>query len=204
MIIDNETINIIKSSYLLNESSFNKLYKYVQMLLEENKKYNLISKSTEKVVWQRHVLDSLQIIKFINFKQSANLHDLGSGGGFPGICLAIFNSNPRFHVKMYEKSVIKSNFLKKVVKILNLKAEVVNCDVFTRKIVGGYVVSRGFKKLDLIFKFSRENCQKIDKFIILKGKNAQEEAQKAFKGLNIEYSFEDSITDKESKILFFA
>ena len=203
MIIDIETSNIIKSTNLLDQSSLDIMTKYVSLLLKENKNYNIISKNTEKIIWHRHVLDSLQIVKFINFDQNTMLHDLGSGGGFPGICLAIYNKNPRFHVKMYEKSTVKSNFLKKVIKKLNLNAEVINRDVFKTKIVNGYVVARGFKKIDKILKISRENCQKIEKFIILKGKNAQVEAQKAFKGLNIKYSLKNSMTEKDSKILIF-
>ena len=203
MIIDFETLNIIKSRNLLDESSLNIMSKYVSLILKENKNYNIISKGTEKIIWRRHVLDSLQIAKFINFDQNSTLHDLGSGGGFPGICLSIYNKNPRFHVKMYEKSIVKSNFLKKVIEKLNLNAEVINKDVFKIKIVNGYVVSRAFKKIDKILKISRENCQKIEKFIILKGKNAQAEAQKAFKGSNIKYSLKNSITEEDSKILIF-
>ena len=203
MIIDFETLNIIKSRNLLDESSLNIMSKYVSLILKENKNYNIISKGTESIIWRRHVLDSLQIAKFINFDQSSTLHDLGSGGGFPGICLSIYNKNPRFHVKMYEKSIVKSNFLKKVIKKLNLNAEVINKDVFKIKIVNGYVVARAFKKIDKILQISRENCQKIEKFIILKGKNAQAEAQKAFKGSNIRYSLKNSITEEDSKILIF-
>ena len=203
MKIHKETSDLIESLNLLDENGFDKMSKYVILLLNENKKYNLISKNSETVVWHRHVLDSLQIVKFVNFNQSSILHDLGSGGGFPGICLAIYNKNPGFHVKLYEKSTVKSNFLNKVIKKLNLNAEVINRDVFKMKILKGYVVARGFRKIDKILKFSRENCLKIEKFIILKGKNAQVETQKAFKGSDIKYSLEESITDRDSKILIF-
>ena len=203
MKIHKETSDLIESLNLLDENGFDKMSKYVILLLNENKKYNLISKNSETVVWHRHVLDSLQIVKFVNFNQSSILHDLGSGGGFPGICLAIYNKNPGFHVKLYEKSTVKSNFLNKVIKKLNLNAEVINRDVFKMKILKGYVVARGFRKIDKILKFSRENCLKIEKFIILKGKNAQVDAQKAFKGSDIKYSLEESITDRDSKILIF-
>ena len=55
-------------------------------------------------------------------------------GGFPGICLAIYNKNPEFHVKLYEKSIVKSNFLNRVIKKLNLNAKVINNDVSKRKL----------------------------------------------------------------------
>ena len=203
MKINKETSDLIKSLNLLDEKGFDKMSKYVILLLNENKKYNLISKNSENVIWHRHVLDSLQIVKFVNFNQQSILHDLGSGGGFPGICLAIYNKNPEFHVKLYEKSIVKSNFLNRVIKKLGLNVTVINRDVFKMKILKGYVVARGFRKIDKILKFSRENCLEIEKFIILKGKNAQVDAQKAFKGSDIKYSLEESITDRDSKILIF-
>ena len=76
-------------------------------LLKYNKQYNLISKSTENEIWSRHILDSAQIVNFIDFKQSHSLADLGTGAGFPGVILAIFNKNNKFHVKLYEKSKVK-------------------------------------------------------------------------------------------------
>ena len=78
--IDKETSDLIKSLNLLDEKGFEKMSKYVILLLNENKKYNLISKNSENVIWHRHVLDSLQIVKFVNFNQQSILHDLGSGG----------------------------------------------------------------------------------------------------------------------------
>ena len=59
--------------------------------IDANKEHNLISKNTENDIWHRHILDSAQLVKFINFKRGS-LPDLGSGAGFPGIVLAIFNS----------------------------------------------------------------------------------------------------------------
>ena len=91
-----------------------KLNKFHDELLKYNKKYNLISKSTEDEIWSRHILDSAQIVNFIDFKQSYSLSDLGTGAGFPGIVLAIFNKNNKFHVKLYEKSKVKCNFIKKI------------------------------------------------------------------------------------------
>ena len=61
---------------------------YESLLLENNKKLNLISKSTEKIIKTRHILDSAQIIDFID-KKSKICADLGSGAGFPGIVLSI-------------------------------------------------------------------------------------------------------------------
>ena len=101
---------------LINKLNFStedveKLQIFYDELLKFNKKYNLISKSTEGNVWSRHILDSAQIVKFIDFKQNNSLSDRGSGAGFPGIMLSLFNKNASFHVKLYEKSNIKCDFL---------------------------------------------------------------------------------------------
>ena len=83
---------------LINDLEFThkdleKLSKFHDELLKFNKNYNFISKSTENEVWSRHILDSAQIVKFIDFKKPLSLADLGTGAGFPGIILAIFNKN---------------------------------------------------------------------------------------------------------------
>ena len=88
-----------------------KLEDFVRNLLIYNKKRNIIAKSTEKDVWFRHILDSAQLIKFIDDKNCTGIADLGSGGGFPGIILAVYYQNYNFHVELFEKSPLKSAFL---------------------------------------------------------------------------------------------
>ena len=64
-----------------------------------NNKYNLIAKSTEKTIWERHFLDSAQILKYLDHNNINSVADFGTGAGFPGIVLAIYNLNYKFHVK---------------------------------------------------------------------------------------------------------
>ena len=77
-----EVINILKKSLNFSDHSIDLLKKFTNLVLEENKHYNLIAKSTEDQIWLRHILDSAQLVKFINFKLRS-LADLGSGAGFP-------------------------------------------------------------------------------------------------------------------------
>ena len=178
-----------------------KLEVFVKNLLIFNKKRNLISKSTEKIVWDRHILDSAQLIKFIDGDNCNGIADLGSGGGFPGIVLAVFYDDYNFHVKLYEKSPLKSAFLSMISKKLRLKCKIICSDVNSIKIVSNYVVCRAFRKLPYILNFSRENCVKKHKIIIMKGKNAQEEINNSSQIRNYEYRLEKSITDNDSKII---
>ena len=176
-----------------------KICKYVDLLLIFNKKYNLISKNTEKEVWIRHILDSAQIIKYIDFKKDHILSDFGSGAGLPGIVLSIANNNPNFHVKLYEKSPVKRAFLSDIQKITKFDIEANVYDY--QNIRTDYIVCRAFKKLNLILDISREKVKNPHKLIILKGKSALNDLKKLPKDKNYRYKTVDSITDKDSKII---
>ena len=139
------------------------------------------------------------MVKYINFREGS-LSDLGSGAGFPGLVLAIYNQNFNFHVKLYEKSPVKRDFLDQMIGKLKIKASLFS-NVFGEKIESDYIVSRAFKKLDKIIQVSREIAKKPHKLIILKGQNAQEEANKAFKSYKYSYKLKNSMTDNKSKII---
>ena len=194
-----EVIKILQEKLKFTDQSINKLKMLETELLNANKKYNFIAKSTEDSIWSRHILDSAQLVKYINFKQGS-LSDLGSGAGFPGLVLAIYNQNFNFHVKLYEKSPVKRDFLDEMIDKLKIKAELYP-NVFDGNIESEYIVSRAFKKLDKIIQVSREMIKRPHKLIILKGQNAQEEANKAFKSQKYSYKLEESMTDKKSRII---
>ena len=193
-------------SILLNELNFTQdaLYKldiFCNEVIEYNKKFNLISKSTINDIWGRHILDSAQLVKFINFYDGLSLSDLGTGAGFPGIVLAIYNRNPKFHVKLYEKSRVKTKFLALLCRKLNIKAEIYENDFMKHEISSKFIVSRAFKKLEEHIRISREIIKVNHKLIILKGRTAEEEIKNLNNDLNYNYSMEKSISSPESKIL---
>ena len=194
-----EVIKILQEELKFTDQSIDKLKMLETELLNANKKHNFIAKSTEDSIWSRHILDSAQLVKYINFKQGS-LSDLGSGAGFPGLVLAIYNQNFNFHVKLYEKSPVKRDFLDEMIDKLKIKAESYP-NVFDGIIESEYIVSRAFKKLDKIIQVSREMIKRPHKLIILKGQNAQEEANKAFKSQKYSYKLEESMTDKKSRII---
>ena len=194
-----EVINILKKSLNFSDHSIEKLKKFTNLVLKENQNYNLIAKSTENQIWHRHILDSAQLVKFIDFKLNS-LADLGTGAGFPGLVVEIFNKNKDFHVKLYEKSAIKRRFLIGAIKKLNLNAEVLG-DVRDEVIDSKIIICRAFKKLDKVIQVSREIVKKPHKLLILKGQNAQKELENSFKTKKYPYKLEASMTNKDSKII---
>ena len=196
---DHEVINILQNQLNFSTKAISDIKIFINELLKANKKHNFISKSTEQVIWQRHILDSAQLVKFIDFTKGS-LSDLGSGAGFPGLILALYNKNKDFHVKLFEKSPVKRAFLTDISKKLSLKIEI-HGNVYEYSINSDYIVSRAFKKLDAIIQVSREIAKKSHKLIILKGQNAQEDLKKAFNKEKYDYKLENSITNEDSKII---
>ena len=194
-----EVISILKKDLNFNDRSIEKLKKFVELILNENKNHNLIAKSTESSIWDRHILDSAQLVKFIDFKLTS-LADLGSGAGFPGLIIEIFNKNKDFHVKLYEKSPVKRQFLSKVIEELDLNAEVYG-DVREEVLDADIIVCRAFKKLERVIQVSREIAKRPHKLMILKGQNAQEEINKTLKTKKYSYKLVNSMTNAKSKII---
>ncbi len=196
---EKKVIRILKEDLGFSDDSIKKLKIFSKSLIKANKQHNFISKNTESDLWGRHILDSAQLIKFIDFKHGS-LADLGSGAGFPGIVLAIYNPNKAFHVKLFEKSPVKRKFLQKISKKLDVSVNIFS-NIYDNKIDANVVVCRAFKKLEQVIQVSREIVKKSHKLIILKGQNAQEELEKAFKSHKYPYKIEKSITNEKSKII---
>ena len=193
--------HILKNELGFTDSSIQKIKKLHNHLLEYNKRYNLISKNTEKSIWLRHILDSAQLVKFIDFSKVKNLADFGSGAGFPGLIIGIYAENLSFHVKLYEKSKVKRDFLISVKKNFKLKNLSIKNNVYEEPISTDVIVCRAFKKLNEILMISREIVKKPHKLIVLKGKNAQSEINNVSLASNYSYKLEKSITDDDSKII---
>ena len=196
---DLQVINILQNQLNYSARSISDIKIFIKELLKANKKHNFISRSTENAIWHRHVLDSAQLVKFIDFTKGS-LSDLGSGAGFPGLILALFNNNKNFHVKLYEKSPVKRAFLMDISKKLSINVEILG-NVYQDFSDTDYIVSRAFKKLEAIIQVSREIAKKSHKLIVLKGQNAQQDLKKAFIKGKYDYKLENSITNKDSKII---
>ena len=180
------------------------LNKYEEKLIKANKTLNLIGNSTIKNVWNRHFLDSAQVIDFID-KNDKTLVDIGSGAGFPGLVLAILSKDKKIPIKinLIEKSPKKVKFLKEIIKDLRLDVDVLNQNIFEdQKILSQDVlVARAFKPLKIILKLIHSKAENWKKIFLFLGKTGERELLEASKIWDNEYKQRISVTSSDSIII---
>ena len=175
------------------------------MILEKNKKINIISQNTasKKTIIDRHIIDSAQIIDFIDLNSNTTT-DLGSGGGLPGIIVAIILKNMKnnMNVHLYEKSYHKSHFLKEVSKKLNLKTKVFQKNIFEIKnLETGTIMSRAFRPMPIVLNLAYENFSKYKNLIFFMGKNGKKVFEDSKKNWELEYTEKKSLTNEDSFLI---
>ena len=191
-----ETLNV-------SRETFPALEEFRSLLLRENKKINLISKSTEKDSIKRHIIDSAQIIDIID-KNTKTCLDIGSGSGLPGVVLAIIlkKKGSKIKFKLYEKSMKKSIFLKKMIKRFELNAEVMQKNIFEeRELEADIIVARAFKPLQTILELINKNFSHYNSLILFLGKSGRDNINECLKSWKFEYEILKSLTDANSVIV---
>jgi len=177
----------------------------VFLILEKNKKKNLISKenANKNILRTRHIIDSAQIIDFIDLNYNTTC-DIGSGNGMPGLVVAIMLKNMKKKIKiiLYEKSYHKSIFLKEVSKELDLNTEIIQQDVFNvSETRPGTVIARAFKPLPIMLALINKNFSKYKNLVLFMGKNGREVLKKTLERWELEYTEKKSLTNKDSFLL---
>ena len=188
----------------VSRETIRSLIKYEELLISNNKSFNLIGKSTVNNIWHRHFLDSFQAIDFID-KNQKTLVDIGSGAGFPGLVLSIIARERKIplKIKLIEKSKRKINFLNEIIRKLKLNAHAINQNVEDEKyrFVDDTFVARAFKPLPKILELIHSKAQNLKKIIIFQGKNGQLALLQASKNWDIKYKQRMSVTSNDSFII---
>lgn len=195
-------IDVIKK-YNVSRETIKKLESYQALVKEWNSKFNLISKSTENIIWERHIVDSLQLIKFITQKDKILL-DLGSGAGFPGVVLAIACQElyPDLKINLVESIGKKTTFLQEVNKILNLNMEIYKERIENLKIGKvDIITSRALASLPKLLEYAKPFCSNNTRLIFLKGEKWVQEQEEARKKWIYKCEVYDSDTSEDGKIL---
>ena len=205
--MDQEILNSYSRINHLNVSreTFLDFENYISMILEKNKKINIISQNTasKKTIIERHIIDSAQIIEFVDLNSNTTT-DLGSGGGLPGIIVAIILKNMKNNmtVQMYEKSYHKSCFLKEVSKKLNLNTEVNQKNIFEIKnLETGTIMSRAFKPMPVVLDLVYENFSKYKNVIFFMGKSGKKIFENSKNNWVLDYTEKKSLTNEDSFLI---
>ena len=193
-------LEILEKNYSVDKEKKRLLEKYVFLIKKNQENVSLIGKSTISDIWLRHIIDSLQIIKYLP-KEEKNkyLIDVGTGAGLPGVVLAIMG---RSDVLLCEKSPKKTNFLKVVLKECSLNAKIYNCrieDIIMNNIA--IIVSRAYASIKKLILTNIHLISKETILVIHKGKKHMKEIAEAKKEFAFNFKKFDSITSKEGVIL---
>lgn len=195
--LDRKLVNFCNDNFKNGSFILQKLYEYKKILIDENKKINLIGKSTVENFDERHLLDCIQIIKFLPHKNKTHM-DIGTGAGLPGIILSIIGYK---NLHLVEKSVKKSIFLENCKSRLGLDYEVHNKSIAEISDINiSYVTARAYAPIEKIISITKKIINKNTKFILLKGKSYLSELQFINKQ-KFFWETHPSITSDESKII---
>ena len=189
----------------VSRETCNELESLISMIKNKNKEINIISKKMveKSAIRVRHIIDSAQIIDFVDLNINTT-SDIGSGGGMPGLIVAIVMKKLKKDMKisLYEKSYHKCVFLKDVSRKLRLNTEIIQKDIFTIKnIETGTIMSRAFKPLPLILDLINQNFKKYKNIILFMGISGRKILNETLNGWDLDYEEKKSLTNDNSFIL---
>ena len=192
-------------NFNVSRETCNELESLIKMIQEKNREINIISKKTseKEAIRHRHIIDSAQIIDFIDLNSNTT-SDLGSGGGMPGLIVAILMKKIKnsMKIKLYEKSYHKCVFLRDVSKKLRLNTEIIQKDIFeVKNIETGTIMSRAFKPLPVILDLVHKNFKKYKNLVLFMGESGRKILNESLKNWNLDYEEKKSLTNENSFLL---
>ena len=192
-------------NFNVSRETCNELESLIKMIQEKNREINIISKKTseKEAIRRRHIIDSAQIIDFIDLNSNTT-SDLGSGGGMPGLIVAILMKKLKnsMKIKLYEKSYHKCVFLRDVSKKLRLNTEIIQKDIFEIKnIETGTIMSRAFKPMPVILDLVHKNFKKYKNLVLFMGESGRKILNDSLKNWNLDYEEKKSLTSENSFLL---
>ncbi len=167
------------------------------MLAEENVRQNLISRASSADLWERHIVDSAQLLRY--GKREANWLDIGSGPGLPGMVLALLDVR---HITLVEPRRLRTAFLERCVGELALD----NVTVITGKaerISASYdvITARAVASLGNLFDLGKPLLAPGGRWVLPKGRSAAKELAEARTSWQGDFRLEPSLTDPDARIL---
>ena len=181
----------------VSRETFEKLERYAALLREENARQNLISAATVGAIWNRHIADSAQLVRY-EPRIGASWVDIGSGAGLPGIVIACLASGP---VTLVEPRRLRGEFLHKVSESLDLNATIICAKA--KRVEGKFDVisARAVASLAKLFEISAHLSTRNTVWALPKGRSAQGELAEARRTWQGSFHLEASVTDAEALIV---
>jgi len=186
------------SYFKLNKTQKEKIEFFTSKIINHNQHTNLIGSSTIENIWDRHILDCLQLSKYIDNKE-LNILDLGTGAGLPGVLLSIFGYK---NVLMIDSVKKKTDFVKKIIQELSLTAKIQN-----KRIEKGttsnqdIIVSRALAPLNKLLTYARLHSNKNTTSLFLKGRNVNNEIKMSKKIFHYDFKMFESMSDGNGCVL---
>lgn len=182
----------------VSRETIEKLEIYISLLQQWNKKINLVSQQGMDQVWKRHVYDSFQLIRYLD-SSVKSIADLGSGGGFPGLILALSTDIP---VILIESDMRKTIFLREVLRQTKTQATVLCQRIENVNAISADVVTaRALTSLTQLLEFSKNILNKNGYCLFLKGRSVNLEIEEAQKNWKINYKTFSSQTNADGVIV---
>ena len=181
----------------VSRETFEKMEAYAALLRDENQRQNLISSSTLGQLWERHIFDSAQLVRF-EPRAGSSWADIGSGAGLPGIVIACLVEGP---VTLIEPRRLRADFLHRVVESLQLNASLFLGRAERAQGTYDVITARAVADLSRLLKISAHLSTRKSRWLLPKGRSAERElaeAQQAWQGV---FHVERSTTDPESRIV---
>jgi 16S rRNA (guanine527-N7)-methyltransferase len=183
----------------VSRETIDQLRHYVELLIDENQRQNLIGRSTVEEIWLRHIIDSAQIVRFVPRPDSSWL-DIGSGAGLPGLVVAILTQGP---VTLVEPRKLRADFLARAAATLGLAERVTVHSTKVERISGSLdvITARAVASFEALLRISRHLSTDKTRWLFLKGKSAQSELDEALRTWQGEFRLEPSLTNPEAAII---
>lgn len=180
----------------VSHETYNNLCQFAALLKAKNNQLNLIGRGTIDNIWERHILDSAQLVKYLNKK--CHIIDFGSGAGLPALILSLLG----FKVISVESITKKADFQHEIAKLFNLDIKIINDRIENIVLNEDYILTaRAVAPLNKLFSLSANLLSSGRKAYFLKGKNYQKELNIAQKFWHFKYNHYKSLTSDESVIL---
>lgn len=177
------------------------LERYVHLLVEGAEQQNLIASSTIESVWERHILDSVQLVPLGSGAPEGPWIDIGSGAGLPGIVAAVLTDRD---VVLVEPRARRVDFLRDTVERLGIGDRVTVAPVKIERYRGptaAIISARAVMELSRLFASAREISGPTSWWLLPKGRNAQSEVEDARRAWQGSFHVEQSITQPDSLIV---